>query len=292
MAALKPFRYERPASLEQLRALLSERGATGVRYLAGGTDLLPAMRGGKESPGTVVDLKGLPGVRGIRSIDGSRLWIGALTTIHALEIDPAVRSLVCALFEGAQSLGSWQVRNRGTIGGNLANGAPTADTAPALLALDADILTWGPGGERRIGSDSFWVDAGQTVLGPGEIITGVELPVGRGNSSAYLKLGSRQAMDIAVAGAAVALRADNGAIREIRIGLGGAGATPLRARSAEEYATGRPAVDETIAQAGRLAAADSSPRSSARASREYRLKVIPVLVERAIRSALRRQKGE
>jgi len=288
MATLKPFLYERPASLEQLSLLLTDHEGRIPRYLAGGTDLLVAMRTGRESPELVVDLKGLSDLRGIRSCEEGKLRIGALTTIHSLEISETIRNQATALFEAAQGLGSWQVRNRGTIGGNLANGSPTADTAVPLLALDAEILTWSPSGTRRIPASSFWLGAGKTILHPGEIITGVDIPLKQGSSSAYTKLGMRRAMDIAIVSAAVVLRLDRGILQEVRIALGGAGPTPVRARSAEAYLTGRPPLAEHIIQTGTQAANDSNPRTSGRASREYRLSVIPVLVERSVRSALQR----
>lgn len=288
---LKPFRYERPASLEQLSSLLADHAGMATRYLAGGTDLLAAMRAGKDSPELVVDLKGLPGLSGIGSGEKGRLWIGALTTIHSLETNENIRNQATVLFEGAQSLGSWQVRNRGTIGGNLANGAPTADTAVPLLALDAEIIIWSPLGERRMPATSFWLGAGKTILRPGEIITGVEIPLKQGTSSAYTKLGPRQAMDIAIASAAVVIKTGGGTVEEVQIALGGAGPTPVRARSAEAYLAGRPARAENIRHAGKLAVADSNPRTSMRATRGYRLSVIPVLVERSIMSALLRQEG-
>jgi CO/xanthine dehydrogenase FAD-binding subunit len=246
------------------------------------------MRTGKENPGLVLDLKGLPDLRGINSCGEGKLRIGALTTIHDLEVDETIRNQATAIFEAARDLGSWQVRNRGTVGGNLANGSPTADTAVPLLALDAEILTWSSAGKRTIPAASFWLGAGRTMLQPGEIITGVEIPLKQGSSSAYAKLGKRGAMEIAIVSAAVVLKVEQGIIQEARIALGGAGPTPVRARSAEAYLTGRPAVSEHIIQAGKEAGNDSNPRTSSRASREYRLSVIPVLVERSIRSALRR----
>jgi CO/xanthine dehydrogenase FAD-binding subunit len=291
MPALKSVLYERPSSLEQLSVLLAGHAGMVPGYLSGGTDLLVAMRTGKDSPELVVDLKGLPNLRGINRCDDGKLWIGALTTIHSLEVNETIRSQITLLFEAAQSLGSWQVRNRGTIGGNLANGAPTADTAAPLLALDAEILTWSPSGTRRIPVASFWLGARKTALHTGEIITGVEIPLKQGSSSAYTKLGPRKAMDIAIASAAVVLRLDRGIIQEVRIAIGGAGPTPLRARSAEDYLTGRPALAENLVQAGKLAASESNPRTSTRATRKYRLSVIPVLVERSIRSALQRQEA-
>jgi CO/xanthine dehydrogenase FAD-binding subunit len=288
MPLLNQFRYERPASLEELRILLADQGGITLRYLAGGTDLMVAMRAGKVAPELVVDLKGLPALSGIDVKEG-KAWIGSLTTIHSLEASEVIRSRLTTLFEAARSLGSWQVRNRGTIGGNLANGAPTADTAAPLLALDAEILTWSPDGSRRIPTSSFWLGAGKTLLDVGEMITGVEIPLKRATFSAYTKLGPRRAMDIAIAGAAVVLKFDRGLIQEARIALGGAGPTPIRALSAEKYLTGQPASHESIRQAGKMAADESNPRTSSRASREYRLAVIPVLVERTIRAALERQ---
>ena len=289
---LKSFEYEKPASLEQLRLLLTDRAGKVPRYLAGGTDLLVAMAMGKDSPELVVDLKGLFDLQGINVCGEGRLRIGALTTIHSLEINEIVRNQATVLFEAAQGLGSLQVRNRGTLGGNLGRGSPTADIAVSLLALDAEILTWSTSGTRSIPAASFWLGVGKTILYPGEIITGVEIPLKQGSSSAYTKLGKRRAMEIAIASAAVVLKSDRGVIQEVRIALGGAGPTPVRARSAEAYLTGRPVLAEHIVQAGQEATKDSNPRTSSRASREYRLSVIPVLVERAVKSALQRQEGQ
>ena len=291
MAPLKPFLYERPTSLDELTALLSRHSATVPRYLAGGTDLLVAMRTGKDAPELVVDLKGLPELCVVNTSEPGTLWIGSLTTIHSLEINETIRTQLPLLLEAARSLGSWQVRNRGTIGGNLANGAPTADMAISLLALDAEIYTWSPTAKRKIPIGSFWTGARKTALRPGEIITGVEITLKQKSMSAYLKLGPRQAMDIAIASAAVIITPGQQVIQEARIALGGAGPTPLRARAAEAYLKGQPALTEHIVQAGKLAAEESNPRTSSRASREYRLSVIPVLVERAITSCLRRQEG-
>lgn len=288
MGALKPFLYERPTSLEELGALLDRYAGIVPRYLAGGTDLLVAMRTGKDAPELVVDLKGLPELSGINTSESGKLWIGALTTIHSLEINETIRNQLPLLFEAAQSLGSWQVRNRGTIGGNLANGAPTADTAIPLLALDAEICAWSPAGKRRMAIATFWAGAKKTALREREIITGVEISVEQGIASTYLKLGRRQAMDIAIVSAAAVIKLDQGLIRKARIALGGAGPTPLRARAAEAYLRGRSPIAEHIIEAGKLAAKESNPRTSARASREYRLAVIPVLVERTIRSCLKR----
>ena len=287
MAVLPTFRYEHPDSMSQLADLLASCSVRPA-FLSGGTDLIPAMRSGKESPSLVIDLKGLSGLSGIRATD-SGLWIGALTPVQSLRTDALVQQRATALRDCAQYFASWQVRNRATIGGNLGNGAPTADTAAPLVALGAEIVAWRPQGSRTISSDDFWVGAGQTALQQDEIITAVELSLEPGTSSAYLKLGPREAMDIAIAGAGVVLRTEQGRVREVRIALGGAGSTPVRAHQAEAFLLDRKLDAAAMAEAGCLAARASNPRTSRRASREYRLAVIPVLVERALRLALERQ---
>jgi CO/xanthine dehydrogenase FAD-binding subunit len=225
---------------------------------------------------------------GIQS-DDSALWIGALTSVQELKTDQRVRERATALYECVQYFASWQVRNRATLGGNLGNGAPTADSAAPLFALGAEITTWSPAGTRTISAAEFWLGAGKTILSKKEIITSVKIPLRPDASSAYIKLGPREAMDIAIAGAAVVLRVNQGLVEEARIALAGAGSTPIRSSSAEGFLTGRPAIEETFAKAGELAAQDSNPRTSSRATRDYRLAVIPVLVERALRRALERQ---
>ena len=161
-------------------------------YLAGGTDLLVAMRAGKDNPELVVDLKGLPGLCGINCWKEGKLWIGALTTIHSLETNETIRTQATVLFEAARSLGSWQVRNRGTIGGNLANGAPTADTAAPLSGPGCGNSDLESLGKRRIPAASFWLGAGKTALHPGEIITGVEIPLKQGSVLGVHQVGAAQ----------------------------------------------------------------------------------------------------
>jgi carbon-monoxide dehydrogenase medium subunit len=285
MPLLPPFVYERPSSLAELRDLLARLKAPPA-YMAGGTDLIPAMRRKKSVPEIVVDLKGIPGLKGIRATENNGLWIGALTTIHELEIDRLVAARAAALAEGAKSLGSWQVRNRATIGGNLANASPTADTATPLLALEARVHIWGPAGERAIPAQDFWIGPGRPNLSPGELVAAVEIPAGAASRSSFRKLGPREAMDLAIVNAAAAVEKRDNRIARAIIALGGAGPRPIRARSAEQYLAAREIAGEVLAEAGRLAAGDSDPRSSSRASREYRLAVIPVMVERVLRAAL------
>ncbi|MEL7622730.1 MAG: xanthine dehydrogenase family protein subunit M [Clostridiales bacterium] len=291
MIESKGYEYYRPGSWAELAAILCKTEER-VLFLAGGTDLFVDLRSGKKSCAHLVDLKGLKELKGIEEAAGEHgereLRIGALTAIHQLETYPLLQEKAGALPEAACQLGSRQVRNRATLGGNLANASPTADTAAPLLALDAVLELWSPAGERRIPVEELWQKAGKTFLAPDEIIRQIIIPLVPRQASAFMKLGPRQAMDIAIISAAASLSLEEGRISQVRIALGGAGEKPLRMKAAEEYLLGKEGTAEHFAAAGRLAARESSPRSSRRASREYRLATIPVLTERVLLQALSR----
>ncbi len=283
MPALKPFLYERPVSTEQLSALLAQHDGVVPRYLAGGTDLLVAVRTGKDNPELLVDLKGLPDLRGINWCNEGKLWIGALTTIHSLEVNDTIRSQAFLLFEAAQSLGSWQVRNRGTIGGNLTNASPAADSAPALIALDAKIELVNATRTREVPLEKFFTGPGKTIIGPDEILKRIVIPDPKPKQfSVYLKFGPRQAMDIAVVGVAIALIFNGDReCKEARVVLGAVGATPFRAVRAEAALQGR--IDEAVVEhAATEAMADAKPIDDVRASAEYRKHLVGVLVRRGL----------
>ncbi len=288
----KGYEYCRPGSWEELAAILCKAEA-GVMFLAGGTDLAVDLRTGKKSCAHLVDLKGLTELQGIAETaaeEGKKgeICIGSLTSIHQLEINPLLQEKAAALPEAACQLGSRQVRNRATLGGNLANASPTADTAAPLLVLDAFLELWSPSGSRHIPVEDLWQKAGKTFLAADEIIRQITLPLAPGRGTAFMKLGPRQAMDIAIINAAASLELEDGRISQVRIALGGAGERPLRMKQAEAFLLGKEATAEHFAQAGVLAAQESSPRSSRRASREYRLATIPVLTERVLLKALSR----
>ncbi len=297
--------YYRPANLAELAGILKKSPGQKPFWLAGGSDLWVDLRKGKKTANLVIDLKRLPGLTEIREIPAAAaaeewgpaglklngkavLSIGALTTIHRLETDPLILQQAPALAKAASCLGSLQVRNRATLGGNLANGAPTADTAAPMLALDALLHIWGPAGERIVPADQFWTGPAKSCLKDEEILLEILLPC-RGGSSAYLKQGPRQAMDIGILSAAVYLRVEKGVTAEASIALGGAASVPLSCPLAAESLHGRPAEAEAFIRAGQLAAAAANPRNSRRASRAYRLELIPVLVERAL---LQARKGQ
>ncbi|HLB29595.1 MAG TPA: xanthine dehydrogenase family protein subunit M, partial [Dehalococcoidia bacterium] len=226
------FEYLEPTTIEEAIAMLSQHGEQ-ARVLAGGTDLLIRMKARQWRPQYVVNIKGIPGLSGI-SQNGGALSIGALTTVREIETSPLVKQGYPALAYAASQIGSIQVRNSATVGGNLCNAAPSAELAPPLLVLGASARIRGPQGERSVPLEEFFTGPGRTVLGPGELLVALEVPAPvHGSSNAYLKHSPRRAMDIAVVGAAAWVLTENGICRDCRIALGAVAPTPLRARNSE-----------------------------------------------------------
>ncbi len=255
----------------------------GWRYIAGGTDLVIQIRRGVRTADHLIDLSGISSLRGIEAHErGYR--IGALCTHKDAELHSGLSQDFPALRAAARVVGGHQIRNVGTVGGNLANASPAADVAVALLALDARIVARGPGGTRLIAIDDLFVTSGKTTLAPAELIEGVELDrPGEGARSVFLKVGRRKAMEISVVSAAVSLRVSAGGICEsARIALGAVGPRPLRAKAAERLLEGAKLDAALIARAAEQAKAECSPRSDPRASAAYRTKVVEGLVKRAI----------
>ena len=280
---LPGFDYLEPRSVEDALAVLNRLGP-GAKPLAGGTDLLVAMRMKGARPKALVNLKTIPGLDAIET-RREGLYIGTLVTMQALADEPRLTDRFTCLSQAAGAVGSWQVRNRATIGGNLCNGAPSAETAPPLLVLGAKAHVAEPGGVRRhVDLDGFFRGPGATECSAGRLLLGVEIPTPpEGMRSIYIKHSPRKAMDIAVVGVAAGLALhDRCRVREARIALGAVAPVPLRAREAEAYLVDRLLTPEVAREAGRLAARSAKPISDVRASAEYRLEMIEVLVARAL----------
>src|SRR5215470_8822283 len=263
------FEYHEPTSVTEAIDLGARFGADG-RFLAGGTDLIIQMRRGKLRPRHVVSLHRVPGLDRIDA-NGS-VTLGALVTHRALERHAAFHGRLRALVEGAQVVGGHQVRNVGTVGGNIVNASPAADVTPVLLALDATVTCAGPEGERTLPLDGFLVGVGQTALRPGELLTSLRFSaLSERSATAFLKFGRRRAMEIAVACVATRLTLDAAGecCTEARIVLGAVAPAALR-------------------EAGRLAAAESEPISDVRASARYRTLLVETLVTRALTRCLAR----
>jgi CO/xanthine dehydrogenase FAD-binding subunit len=284
--------YVEAASSDEVLAALSQWGPD-ARLIAGGTDVLMDIRRGKYTPPVLIGITEIPELQGIRPTEGG-LWIGAVTTHHAVTMSPLVLERYPVLASASGKVGSHQIRNVATIGGNICNAVPCADTAPALLALDAQAHVLGPEGKRVLPLDGFFAGPGRSVLARNELLLGFVLPdrlAGAGGS--YHKHSWREALDIQMCGAAVVLTADPGDCRclEARIALGTAGPVPRRADAAEAALKGAVVNEELASELGRIAAAEARPRTSARATEEYRREMIEVLVKRAILDALAHIKG-
>lgn len=286
---MKAFEYFSPRTLEEAFELLTKYGEEG-KLMAGGTDLLVGMKNMEVNPKYVIDLKRVPGLNRI-DYDVSHLRIGALTTIHEIEVSPLIKKDFGILTEAASVLGSFQIRNKGTIGGNLCHGSPSADLAPPLIVLDGEGRIIGKSGERIEKLENFFVGPGMTVLNSGEILTEIQIPIPPPNTSGlYLKFSPRKAMDLAVVGVAImiTLNPSNSVCTEVKIALGAVAPTPIRAKEAEKILRGRKIEKDLVREVSNLAAEESKPISDIRGSGWYRKEIIKVLVERGITQALER----
>ena len=217
------------------------------------------------------------------------LKIGALTTIHSIATSPIIREKFSLLAEAAGQLGTQQVRNRATIGGNLCNAAPSAETATPLIVLGAKAIITGADGERIVSIENFLVGPGLTILKPGEILIGIQVenPPPR-SGGVYLKHTLRKSLDLAIVGVAVMVSMDGEVCRDIKIALGAVSPTPIRAGKAEEVIRSQKIEDDILEKVGQVAADESSPIDDCRSSASYRRRMVDVLVKRGIRQAVER----
>jgi carbon-monoxide dehydrogenase medium subunit len=276
-----------PKTIPEAIQMLNQHGSS-ARALAGGTDLLVAMKLRHQRPRYLVNLKGLSGMRGIAWHEGKGLRIGALTRIRELVASALIGEHFPVLQQAAGALGSVQVRNLATVGGNLCNASPSADTAPALMALDAQVCIFGSAGERRVPLEAFFAGPGRTMLRPAELLTEIWVPSSAPRSGGcYVKHGSRKSMDCAVVGVAVRVSLQDSTTRcgEARIVLGAVAPTPVRATAAEDMLQERELSESLVQQAAEAAVLDTRPISDLRGSACYRQDLVPALVGRAIREA-------
>jgi carbon-monoxide dehydrogenase medium subunit len=284
------FRYHRAASLEEAVAMLGELGDD-AKLLAGGQSLIPLMKLRLSSPAHLVDLNFVPGVSYINRANGD-VRIGAMARHAELADSPAIRRIPL-LHDCASGIADVQVRNRGTIGGSLAEADPSGDWGAALLTLPAEVRCVGAAGERSIPISDFFLDAYTTALAPGEMVREIVVRVPQGAAGgAYLAM-KRCAPVYATASVAAQLTMDDRAIcREARIVLGCVGLTAIRARNAENELAGKEVNAENIARAAEAAMAAADPQPDMRGSVGYKRALVRSLARRAIDIALRRSRGE
>ncbi len=281
ITGLPEFDYVKPDSLTQASRFLAEH-ADKARPLMGGTDLFVRMRGRFIRPQVLVDLKHLPGMRDVAYDEEAGLTVGAAVTMNQLARHPAVQARYQVLAEAANSVASYQLRNRATVGGNLCNASPAADTAPAALVLEGQVVLYGPDGERQVPANGFFTGPGQTAMGTGEFMTAIRFPTLPSNSAGrYLKLGRNKAGDLSIVGVAV-FGALDGAGPRFRIALASVGPTPLRAREAEEALASGALSEEALAHAAEKTMQAASPIDDVRASAAYRKAMVRTLTLRAL----------
>jgi carbon-monoxide dehydrogenase medium subunit len=277
-----------PKTVEECVRALVERGAD-AKIVAGGTDLLPQMKNGMLRTGCVVDLSGVAQLRQLASANGSGLRIGAAVTARTLERDPRVLTAYSSISESGALVGSLQVRNLATLGGNLCNAAPSADMAPPLLALDAEAVIVGPAGSRRVPFASFFLGVRRTVLAPGEVLVEIAVPhPGPHSGGNYRRHTPRRELDIAVVGVASQLTLSKGVCTKARIALASVAPTPVRAEAAERLLEGHPVTPELIERAAGAAIEAARPISDQRGSADFRRHLVQVLTRRTLTTALAR----
>jgi aerobic carbon-monoxide dehydrogenase medium subunit len=282
---MKGFDYLRPASLEEACAALAGSDG-GAKPLAGGTDLVVQMKEAGLRPTLLVSLRDVPGLSFLELADDLTLTIGAATPLAVVEHSPEVRSHYPAIAEAASFIGSAQVRTRATIGGNLCNAAPSADTAPILLAYGARATVTDGRTERTMLLEEFFTGPGQTVLKPGELLKSVSVPPCATGFGKYYKT-FRSAMDCCTVGVAAWLDFDPGTavVRDARVALGAVAPTPIRSKACEETLVGETLDEALIERAAVAATGDALPISDVRASADYRMTLVSVLCKRALDAA-------
>ncbi len=286
-----PFDYHRPSSLDEAIKLLTKHGGE-AKVLSGGMSLLPTLKLRLGAFAHLVDINRIAGLDGIKE-EGGALRIGAMTRQAALERSELVRKKYPILGDAVPLIADPLVRNRGTVGGNVANGDPANDQPAIMIALGASLVARGPKGERTIAANKFYTGLYETALARDEILTEIRIPVPPAKSGgAYEKL-KRKTGDFAVAATAVQLTLDaKGAVASCGIALTNAGPTPLEATDAMKFLAGKMPDAKNLAEAAKLAAAKASPSADHRGSIEYKKDMARVLTERALHTACARAGGK
>ena len=280
---LPRFDYLAPSTVNQACSLLDKYKGK-ARVLAGGTDLLLSMKKREVSPPYLVSIKAIPDLDYIRYNPEEGLRIGAGTTLQSVADSPVAKDKFGLLATACRKVGTPQVRNMGTIGGNICNGGPSQDTIPSLLALDAKLKLVNLHGERIMPVDAFFISPFKTALAEAELLTEIQIPCPPPRSAGgYYWLTKIAAKDETLVGVAVLVTSDSAVelCKEIRIGLCSVAPTPIRARQAEKLLRGKVIDDRLVEQAGQIAAEETRPRSRA----DYRRRITSLLVKQAISEA-------
>jgi len=284
------FDYHTPSSLDEAFMLL-ETHSGDVKLLAGGTDLIPQMKMRRVEPGHIINLKRIPDLSGIKQYNGS-LHIGALSRLRDIEKSMLLVERAPLLTETVKTMASVQVRNLGTIGGNVCNASPAADTAISLIALGAKAQVASSTGVRSVLIEDFFTGPGKTVMEYDEILISISVPVMTENSgSSFIKIG-RVVLDLATVNAAVSITLDCDLIHKVRVAIGAVAPTPLRLTIVEDYLVGKPPSFEVFEAAGELASETVKPISDVRSTAEYRKAVSKTIIMDTLDRASRHAGGQ
>lgn len=276
------------ATVEEACRMQAQWGA-GAKIMAGGTDIIPPMKDGVLKADHIISIARIPGLDTIEYDESQGLKIGCLAKLFDIQTSELVQKVNPAVAQSAKYVASTQVRNRGTLVGNICNASPSCDTGAILVACGAKVLIQGVNGAREVPVEEFFTGVKRTCLKPeeGEIVTAVVIPpLAQDEHAAYLKHAVRKAMDLAIVGVAAWVRMDGNVIREARIAMAGVATTIQRARAAEEFLAGKELTDENLNEAGILAMRACRPIDDVRASAEYRKDMIRVFTRRAVKKAV------
>jgi len=279
------FRYLEAKSVHEACSLLSEHKDRTIKFIAGGTDLMVAMRRGKVTPKYVLNIKTIPNLDYIHHDDES-LRIGALCTLDVIESSLLIKEKFPLIAYSAHQIGTQQIRNLGTIGGNCCNASPSADMAPSLIGFGAKVKIKGLAGDRIVNLSDFFEGPGETVLQADEMLTEIQVPNPVPHTrGVYQKLQGRTKIDLAVVGVAVVARFGRKAdiLEDPRIVLGAVASTPIMVQEAETIIGGKSLDDDLIRKAAKIASEEAKPISDVRASANYRKQMIEVMTYQAVK---------
>ena len=279
------FEYYAPLSLKEALSLLDNRKGE-AKVLAGGTDIIVQMKDEYARPTVIIDVKNIPELNRLEWGEDETLHIGAAVPLSKIVVFPPVKERFGILYQACSLIGSVQIRNRGTVGGNICNAAPSADTPPPLLCLGAKAILAQPGETRVVPLESFFHGPGQTALALNELLVRIEIPGPPTHSAGcYLRITPGEEMDIGVVGIAsfLVLAKSKNLCQEARIALGAVAPTPIRAPQAEAILAGRILTEAAIEEAAERAAESARPISDLRGSAEYRREMVKVLTRRTLK---------
>lgn len=282
---MKPFDFIQPATIDAAILALAEYSPN-VRILNGGTDYLVELKHVAQSPGVVIDVSRLQGLKGIEIVDAG-LRIGAGVTHTEIMADPLIKEHVPAMIDAAHTVGAVQTRNLGTLGGNLVTCVPSMDSGPTLLALDADVTILGVKGTRQSSLTDFFVAPRKTSLEPDELLLEIIIPKENlGKPASFIKFGLRKGQALALVNAASALWVEGNKFKDVRIALGAVAPVVIRASKAEALLEGQSVSEGLIQEAAKIAVGEAKPIDDFRASKEYRNDLIEVGTRRTLQAAL------